>query len=96
LKALEDKYDIDILIKKKSVSKKEKFLHFLKITEIATQNLRKQKALAKTEQRLSKFQAIIRGFIVRKRYHLYLKQQRSIVKIQSLFRGKLTRNKLEK
>ncbi len=51
--------------------------------------------MSKNEFRLTKVQALIRGLLVRKRFNLFKKQQSSIVRLQSWFRGQLTRKKLE-
>jgi len=41
----------------------------IKKEEIGTQAIKRLKALGKQEQRFSKFQAIVRGAIVRKRFN---------------------------
>ena len=71
--SLEDKYDIDINVKKKRPSApkynaKGRLLDFLKIEQIAVSGIRRTKALPKIEFKLAKIQGVIRGVLVRKRF----------------------------
>ncbi|CDW90765.1 centrosomal protein of 97 kda [Stylonychia lemnae] len=102
LLSLEEKYDLNIEIKKKKqaqkfrVNKNGQIADFLRVNQISVSGLKKSQALPKNEFKITKVQAIVRGALVRQRYKLFMKQQKSIVKIQSLFRGIITRKNLIK
>jgi hypothetical protein len=57
LKGLEEKYDLEIIVKKKhsiARNQKGKIVEFLKLEQIGVSSIKKNRALPKSEKRLSK------------------------------------------
>ncbi len=82
LRNIEEKYDIEIMVKTKSTRKRMVIgSSFLAIDDIGASRIRRIKAMPKKEWLLAKVQAVIRGHQVRLRYRMYRKQQISVVRL---------------